>query len=158
MQKIVSIYLLDVTLRNSNAWRSLVKKSPFFFPFLPFYLSFSSLLSSLHLSLLFHYLPFPSLPTSLSSFLLFSNRVSLHNLGGPETSYVDQAALELTEVQCLCLLSARMRGVRHDAQFLLFWDRVHTVCYLGSPCSFYLYRPSAGILSICYYAWEEITF
>lgn len=145
MQKIVSIYLLDVTLRNSNAWRSLVKKSPFFFPFLPFYLSF--LLSFFSPS-------FRSLPTSLFSFLLFSNRVSLHNLGGPGTSYVDQAALELTEVQCLCLLSARIRGVRHDTQFLLFWDRVHTVCNLWSPCSFCLYRPSVGILSICHHVWE----
>lgn len=70
MQKIVSIYLLDVTLRNSNAWRSLVKKSPFFFSFLLFCLSFSSLLFFLlsissFFSITFPFLSFllPSLPS-----------------------------------------------------------------------------------------------
>jgi hypothetical protein len=35
------------------------------------------------------------------------------NPGCPGTNSADQAALELTEIACLCLPSARIKGVRH---------------------------------------------
>jgi hypothetical protein len=44
----------------------------------------------------------------------FQGRVSLHNSGYPGTHYVDEAGLQFTVI-CLCLLSAEIKDMGHDA-------------------------------------------
>ena len=44
----------------------------------------------------------------------FQGRISLYNSAScPGTHCVDQAGLKLTETVCLCLPSARIKGMRH---------------------------------------------
>ena len=44
----------------------------------------------------------------------FFETESLYSLGCPGTYSVDQAGLELTEITCLCLLSAGIKDVHHQ--------------------------------------------
>jgi hypothetical protein len=53
-------------------------------------------------------------------FVFFQDSVSLSNIHGyPGTHFVDQVVLELTEITCLCLLSARVKSLDHHAQLEL---------------------------------------
>ena len=72
------------------------------------------------------------LPEVLSFRLLlllfcFFRMVSLCGPGYPGTSSVDQVALELTEITCLCLLSAGIKGMCYHALLCVFCLYVNMV-------------------------------
>ena len=62
---------------------------------------------------------FLSFPFFFSFSFLFRDRVSLCN-SGPVTRSVDKAGLELTDIACLCLLSAGIKGLCHHCPAIIF--------------------------------------